>query len=407
MTSATALAARRVLGGVATLCLLAGGTMSAQERPMVEVSPIRCWWRTSAGAVRLGEPFDVRLTCAVLETDSVQVVPDETRLSVAGVQLKPFEVIGGSHPADTRAGQRRFFQYRYTLRIIDANQIGQDVALPNLAIVYNVQSRVSRDATLAGRDFTYILPGLPVRVLSQVPDSGVDIRDGSDVGLERLEALYFRARLLDIASVALAAGGALLGVLALVTLTRRRGGSGSRGRSRVSERRALLAAGDELERVARHAAGGWTQELLAEGHAALRVVSAVALGYRISEQPVEAGALAADGRLVVRARVPRRESAAIASAITAADVARAVDRMPPATTLAHRAGVEALARALAAFTAARYVAETGVRDDAALLEGIDGGRAEAVRLARERRWNWLSRLLTGPRATSSPREGAM
>ena len=25
----------------------------------VEVDPIRCWWRTSAGAVRVGEQFDV------------------------------------------------------------------------------------------------------------------------------------------------------------------------------------------------------------------------------------------------------------------------------------------------------------------------------------------------------------
>ena len=36
---------------------------------MVEVDPIRCWWRTSSGAVRLGETFSIGLTCAALEAD--------------------------------------------------------------------------------------------------------------------------------------------------------------------------------------------------------------------------------------------------------------------------------------------------------------------------------------------------
>ena len=50
---------------------------------MVETDPIRCWWRTSAGAVRIGEPFTLTLTCAVLDDEAVQVVPDESRLSAA------------------------------------------------------------------------------------------------------------------------------------------------------------------------------------------------------------------------------------------------------------------------------------------------------------------------------------
>jgi len=35
----------------------------------VETDPIQCWWRTSAGAVRVGEPFSLVLTCAVVEND--------------------------------------------------------------------------------------------------------------------------------------------------------------------------------------------------------------------------------------------------------------------------------------------------------------------------------------------------
>jgi hypothetical protein len=38
---------------------------------MVSVDPIRCWWRTSEGAVRLGQTFDLTLTCAVLDNEAV------------------------------------------------------------------------------------------------------------------------------------------------------------------------------------------------------------------------------------------------------------------------------------------------------------------------------------------------
>ena len=71
----------------------------------VEVDPIRCWTRTSAGAVRIGEPFAYMLTCAVIETEAVQVVADESRLGITVVQMTPFEVVGGTHP--DRPAQRQ------------------------------------------------------------------------------------------------------------------------------------------------------------------------------------------------------------------------------------------------------------------------------------------------------------
>ena len=191
---------------------------------------------------------------------------------MAGVQLKPFEVVGGEHPADTRAGQRRFFQYRYTLRLIDANEIGQDVSLPRLPITYKVQSRVAADATLAGRDFTYMMPGLTVRVLSQVPNDAFDIRDGSDVGLERIEGLQFRARLLDIGAIALGAAAALLAVLALVA-HRRRGPPAPERRERSADAGSAGARGRRRRArsawPARAAASG-RPDLVGAGHAALR-----------------------------------------------------------------------------------------------------------------------------------------
>ena len=96
--------------------LVSVGARSAAAAPApaqtVEVDPLQCWWRTSAGAVRVGEPFSVVLTCAVVDTDAVKVVPDQGPLEPTAVQLAPFEVMGGTHHADLRADGRRFLQYR-------------------------------------------------------------------------------------------------------------------------------------------------------------------------------------------------------------------------------------------------------------------------------------------------------
>src|SRR5262249_44996491 len=100
---------------------LSAGRAIAQQAPAAAAAPedpIRCWWRTSAGSVRVGETFSVVLTCAVLETEEVQVVPDQAALDGAVVPLAPFEVIKTEHPPDLRSGQRRFFQYDYTVQVI-------------------------------------------------------------------------------------------------------------------------------------------------------------------------------------------------------------------------------------------------------------------------------------------------
>src|ERR1700710_1117989 len=107
---------------------LAAATVSGAAAQTVQTDPLQCWWRTSAGAVRVGEPFTVVLTCAVVETDAATVVVDQSRLEPSVVQFAPFEVLGGSHGADLRTDERRFFQYVYRLRLIAENMFGKDVA---------------------------------------------------------------------------------------------------------------------------------------------------------------------------------------------------------------------------------------------------------------------------------------
>src|SRR5262245_18072077 len=80
-----------------------------QPEKILGWEPIRCWRQSTAGAVSIGETFSVVVTCAVYEGDNAQVIPDESRLGVASIQMAPFEILGGSHPPDVHRGTRRFF----------------------------------------------------------------------------------------------------------------------------------------------------------------------------------------------------------------------------------------------------------------------------------------------------------
>src|SRR5205823_3492346 len=185
---------KRVVVGIAVL-LATAGFAAAQD---VRTDPLQCWWRTSAGAVRIGEPFSVVLTCAVLETDAATVVADQSRLEPSVVQFAPFEVLGGSHGADLRTDQRRFFQYEYRLRLIAENMFGKDAALPETKISYRVQSKVGQKTAIQGRDQTYMLPPQSVRVMSLVPADATDIRDTRAETFGDIDQRAFRANLFTV-----------------------------------------------------------------------------------------------------------------------------------------------------------------------------------------------------------------
>src|SRR5437667_8749102 len=160
--------------GVSALLINIAAVALASAQPTQSADPLQCWWRTSAGAIRVGEPFSVVLTCAVLETEAATVVVDQSRLEPSVVQFAPFEVLGGSHGADLRTDQRRFFQYEYRMRLIAENQFGKDVSLPETKLSYHIQSSVGQKTSLQGRDQSYILPPLSLRVLSLVPADATD-----------------------------------------------------------------------------------------------------------------------------------------------------------------------------------------------------------------------------------------
>jgi hypothetical protein len=360
---------------------------------MVEVDPIRCWWRTSSAAVRMGETFNVGLTCAVLEADGVTVIPDESQLTDSAIQLNPFEVIGGSHPPDLRSGQRRFFQYDYIARVINPDVIGQDVPLPNLVVHYRVNSRLPGNAAMQGRDLSYLLPPQTIRVLSLVPSDATDIRDASGASFGRVESLSARAGVFEIAAVTLVALGSLMTIVSLFTLAR-----GARRRKAAGERvlapwRVALTADRELAAVARDSQGGWTDELIDRALAGTRITAASLLGSTVSQAKSAADSNGSGGRIIsagpglLDAIIPgRQRSLALSSAITAHDLRQELARLPETAPAARRQQLDTLADALATLTAAQYGSSRN-RDGAALDAALSAASSVSRRLRTQRLWS--------------------
>ena len=145
------------------------------------------------------------------------------------------------------------FQYDYQLRIIGRDAIGQDVNVPPLTISYRVHSRVGAAAKLEGRDLSYLLPAMPIRVLSLVPADATDIRDASEASLATVDAWRSRSRLFELLALALGALAAVMIVLALVPLARQ-ARSKTSSRSRAGSRsRGVDACGRSTDRTCRRA----------------------------------------------------------------------------------------------------------------------------------------------------------
>lgn len=336
---------------------LAWSQPAPSTEQMVSVDPIRCWWRTSEGAVRLGQAFDLTLTCAVLDNEAVQVVPDESRLAGAVISMAPFEIVGSVHPADMYAGERRFFQYGYTLRIINPDAIGSDIPIPLISMHYRVNSKIAANASVQGRDLTYILPPQSVRVLSMVTADAVDIRDSSEESFSSVESLLLHASMLDLASLTLAALGALMMIVVLVRfLAGVRKEKGPEAHL-MGQYTLLRHAGSELGAVGREVDSGWTASLAGRALAATRIAAACGLDRAINQKTSGPSASAGDGRIVSRGLFGRGKVTVLSSGVTHEDVSRALARLPATADPSKRQTLEQLQTALGAFNRYQYARE--------------------------------------------------
>ncbi len=266
---------------------------------LVEVEPITCWWRPSVTAVRTAEPFDIRLTCAVVETDANKVVPDVSKLDPTVVQMPPFEVLGGTRAADLLAPGKRFIQFDYRLRLFSEDMFGGDVPVPPLDIAYRIESQVSGGETAQGREQAYSLPPAAIRLISVVPDTTSDIREAPAAPFRRIEDRDSRANLLQtIATVLFGLAGVIV-VMMLVGMMRRKTKTAMLAHHRLAPRALLSAAGRELAAVQQAGRGGWTPELAGRALAALRIAGTYAMRQNAGQREGKAGDTPVEGELLV------------------------------------------------------------------------------------------------------------
>ncbi len=325
---------------------------------MVEVEPIKCWWRTSTSAVRTGESFMLTLTCAVVETEANKVVADFSKLDPTVVTLPPFEVLGGTHAGDLVVPGKRFFQYDYRMRLIAEDAFGNDVSIPPLEISYRIESQVTSGDTVQGREQAYTLPRASIRLISLVPDDTTDIRETPAALFTAIESRDSRAGILQTAATILFGLAAVLGIVMLISMLRRQAPKSATTAAHLHARTILAAVAKELADVQQASRGGWTQELAGRALAGARIAGAYATGRSVGQRPAGKDT-PLDGMLVVHA-------------FGKGDVF-----VSGAATTQSTAAVPGLAEALKALTAGRYGRKEGFDSTA------DEAIATAIRITRE------------------------
>jgi len=349
-------------------------TKRAPRTGEVESDPIRCWWKADRSAIRIGERFTLVLTCGVIETTGIKVVPAVNQLEPGAVSLTPFEAVAGKRHDDVVVPPWRYIQYEYSMRLLSEGFFGQDVSVPALTVTYNLQSPGAGNTE--GRDQTYLLPPIPMRVLSIVPRSAADIRDESGQTFASIESRRSRATAEVVAASIAFACAAVLGALALVQLAGR-----FRARDpkvvRPLPQAAVLRGALTSLRAARSEAGrgGWTPELMARALAALRISGAAALGRRVAQVQVMNGEAERVGQLDVRSGLVRRRRVLLSAPTTPSALLAAMENGQGAS----RARVQPIMDALQQLSTAVY-GRAGEADATMLNNTVDEALVAVRRL---------------------------
>jgi hypothetical protein len=342
------------------------------------VNPIECWWKTDRSAIRVGERFQLTLTCAVLDTDRVKVVVDESSLAPSALHLVPFEIVTGQRFRDIVNSPAALLP----VPIFDAppgrGLFDKQVFLPRLQLSYRVQNTLNGGSAVAGREALYSLLPVPIRVLSMVPGGAANIRDTPPDTFGDVDARIFRSNALLIGAAVVLTLALLLIAVVLVRATVKRRATAAVRRRTVSPAFVLRAASRELAAVkSLSQQDGWTGDLAGRAATALRLAGAVALRKPVGEHDAVRGTEAAEGQIATK-RGWRGKTIVLSSAVTAATRNGAPSPM-----------WEGISQSLGTFSALRYSRpSTGSGQAGINATALDAALAEAqdqVRKLRLRR----------------------
>ena len=351
----------------------------------VQTDPIKCWWKADRTAVRVGERFALTLTCGVVETGPVTVVPALNQLEGGALALTPFDVVSSVRREDVVSPPWRYFQFEYVLRVLSDGFFGQDLNIPALTVTYNVKVE---GAESEGRDQSYILPALPMKVLSVVPRGAEDIRDASEQTFALIESRRFRSSVDMVAAGVLFAGALVCVGLALVVGTARFR-TRATGTVKPVPASAMLAGSlKALDAVRSQAAAGWTPELARLAMPALRVGAAIAIGRPVGQEFVSNEATVRPGQVAARTGLLRPRRALLAASTTAPAIEKAIEKALSnghALSAKRRSLMQPLADSLRAFNSASY-GRTGEADSMALNAALGDSTDAITRLRASTMW---------------------
>ncbi|HEY6123178.1 MAG TPA: hypothetical protein VIV63_00890 [Steroidobacteraceae bacterium] len=351
------------------LMLLAGASASVGADAEAEVQPLQCGWRTDRVAVHVGEPLRLTLTCAAAETDAATVMPDWDQLQPDVVDLAPFEVVAGTRSEDVVTPPWRYTQFEYTLRLTGEEFFGLDVPLPPLEIAYSIAVGPRGGNVQMGRERTYVLPPLPMKILALVPARASDIEDVTAHSFVSIERRRSQASMVFLVSCGLLAAGALYLLLFLGSAWRAMRTRRVKPAFRIPDWRLVLGARAALRKQV-SAAGkqGWTDARVGEALAVLRVLGAVAAGLPVRQQVAARDRPAGNGEWLLRRLSLRRPYVAISATVTAAQ-------------LRAHASLEELAVAIAVCSDVRYgpeIADGGMPEVGRAIQDALGASRELL-----------------------------
>lgn len=357
---------------VGSACFAAPAAASQTPDPAAaDADPIACWWRPDRPGIHVGEHFTLTLTCAVAEGARVRTVTDPDRLAAAALDLAPFEVLDGTVHDDLLAPPGRYVQRSYTLRLIGDEFFGQDVDIPSIPITYSVETPGVTGER--GREQIYLLPALPVRVLSLVPRDAADIQDWSPDTFADIERRALRANAELAGSGIVFAFAAVFAVGAVVRAIQPRTARTAAEPHAVGAPRLLGGCVREAGRVqAEVDRSGWTPELIGRALTVFRVAGTVALGRQLAQRIVDGEATAQDGEIAIPAAAFGARQVVVSGSATAARVAA----LP---------ALDDLAEALRVFDATRYSRGNDI-NPSALDEAFAAGRRALAGLASKHSW---------------------
>lgn len=347
---------------------------SAQDAG-TEMQPLQCWWRTDRAAVYVGQHLQLTLTCAAAETVAATVMPDWDQLQPEAIDLAPFEVVGGTRSEDAMADFRRYTQFEYTLRLTGEEFFGQDVPLPSLEIVYSIAVNAPGGSIQQGRERTYVLPPLPMKILSLVPAQANDIEDAVGYSFAAIERKRDHAALAFVIGWALLAAGALYLVLFLNSLLDKARSRRVAAPFRVADWRVVAGCRSALRQLASAAdKEGWTEPRVGEALTLLRVLGAIAIRKPVRQQVVARDRVVETGEWLLRRLSLRRARVVISAAVTPAQL-----RSNQTSSLVAGETVEDLAAALALCADVHYGRQEIERTEPAQISNESVQISQAIR----------------------------